>query len=225
LSSAQLAAPHLRPHAVFADLTSAAPDAIRKASELFAPVAYVDGAILGAISIHGHATPLLASGEGAERFKSMLEPFGFSIDAMPSSKPGDATSLKLVRSILTKGMDAVIVECLLVAEAVGLREALLARLGDLDRSSFGELMAMFVRTHAPNALRRQQEMEAATAALQGVGVPLFMTGAVVQRYARSVEMLGARPRLPAESAGVDLYARVVPWMLDAERAMPSSGDA
>jgi hypothetical protein len=68
-------------------------------------------------------------------------------------------------------------------------------------------------------------MEAATEALQGVGVPLYMTEAVLKRYARSVEMLGAKPELPAERAGVDLYARVVPWMLEAERSKPPSGDA
>jgi 3-hydroxyisobutyrate dehydrogenase len=125
-----------------------------------------------------------------------------------------------VRSVLTKGMDGVILECLLVAEAVGLREALLARLGDLDRSSFSELMAMFVRTHAPHALRRLHEMQAAQDALQGLGVPLYLTQAVQQRYARSVALLGERPEVPPERAGQDLYARVVPWILHAERATP-----
>ena len=223
LGAARAAAPWVREGSLFCDLTSAAPKAIRSAAELFRPGAYVDGAILGAVSIHGHRTPVLASGAGAARLKSMLEPLGFSVDAMPASEPGDATTLKLVRSVLTKGMDGVILECLLVAEAVGLREALLARLGDLDRSSFSELMAMFVRTHAPHALRRLHEMEAAHEALQGLGVPLYMTEAVQRRYARTVATLGERPALPPESGSTDLYARIVPWMLEAEQT--SAADA
>lgn len=216
------AAPWLPRNALIADLTSAAPDSIRTAALFFAPDVYVDGAILGAVSIHGHRTPLLASGRGASRLQSMLAPLGFPVDVMAGSLPGDATTLKLVRSVLTKGLDAVILECLLVAEAAGLREALIDRLGDLDRSNFSELMAMFVRTHAPHALRRLHEMGAAADALSGLGVPLIMTSAVRRRYARSVEMLGAKPHLPAESAGADLYARVMPWMLEAERRMPDS---
>lgn len=223
LATAQVAASALPPHALFADLTSAAPDSIRAAADCFAAEAYVDAAILGAVSIHGHRTPLLASGRSADRLKAMLEPLGFAIDAMPDSAPGDASTLKLVRSVLTKGMDAVIIECLLVAEAVGLRDALLGRIGDLDRSSFSELMAMFVRTHAPHALRRLHEMEAATTALSGLGVPLYMTEGVLQRYARSVATLGEKPQLPDGSAGPDLYAQVIPWMLAAERGSWGDG--
>jgi 3-hydroxyisobutyrate dehydrogenase-like beta-hydroxyacid dehydrogenase len=215
LAIAELAAAHLAPDALFADLSSAAPDVIRTAATLFPSGAYVDGAILGAVSIHGHRTPLLASGPGATAWSARVTPLGFSVDVMADSAPGDATTLKLVRSLLTKGMDAVIVECLLVAEAVGLREALLARLGDLDRSPFSELMAMFVRTHAPHALRRLHEMQAAFDALSQAGVPLTMTQAAMRRYASSVETLGARPALPPERPGEDLYARLLPWMLAA----------
>ena len=217
LAIATALSPHLGPHALFADLSTASPQALREAAALFAPAAYVDAAILGAISIHGHRTPLLASGTGAARLRELLQPFGFVIDLMPDSLPGDATALKLVRSVLTKGMDGVVIECLLIAESLGLRQQLMPRLADLDASPLSELMAMFVRTHAPHALRRLHEMEAIEETLRGLDLPLIMIAATKQRYARSVDILGADARLPLEPVGGSVFDRAIPWMLAAER--------
>jgi 3-hydroxyisobutyrate dehydrogenase len=210
-------APALAPDALFADLSSATPAAMREAATLFPDGGYVDAAILGAVSIHGHRTPLLASGPAAPRLHALLAPLGVPVDAMPDSRPGDATALKLVRSVLTKGMDGVVHECLLIAESLGLRGALMPRLADLDASTLTELMAMFVRTHAPHAQRRLHEMEAIEATLAGIDVPLMMIPATRQRFARSVEILGADARVPDEPAGGTVFDRAIPWMLAAER--------
>lgn len=216
LPLAQAAAPFLKPGALFADLSSAAPDDVRAAAACFPAGAYVDVAILGAVSIHGHATPMLASGAGATTLQAMLNPLGFVIDTLPDGRPGDATTLKLLRSILTKGLDALVIECLLVAESQGLRNALLANLGDLDQSPFSALMAMFVRTHAPHAVRRLEEMQAVEAMLKDVDVPLMMTPATTRRYAHSVDVFaGAQP--PAASALDQVDGETVAWMLAAER--------
>jgi 3-hydroxyisobutyrate dehydrogenase-like beta-hydroxyacid dehydrogenase len=220
LSVARTAVQHLPEHAVFADLSSAAPDALRAAARLFPEGRYVDIAIMGAISIHGHHTPLLASGSGAARLKERLQRWGFAVEALPDSTPGDATALKLVRSILTKGMDAVMVESMLVAESLGLRKSLLAQMGDLDSSPLTELMEMFVRTHAPHAVRRLHEIEAIEATLRDLDVPLIVTAGVKKRFARSIALLGADARVPTEPADASLYDRVLPWMLAAERRGP-----
>lgn len=220
LAAAQLAAPLLKPGALFVDLSSAAPQTLREAAGLFAAEAYVDVAIMGAVSIHGHRTPLLASGPGAVRFRQMTQPFGFSVDVLTDSRPGDATALKLVRSVLTKGFDAVVIECLLVAESLGLRQQLLAQIGDLDASPMSELIAMFLRTHAPAATRRLHEIEAIEETLRGLDVPLIVTPAARRRYARSIATLGTAAQLPQQPEGASLYDRVLPWMLEAERRTP-----
>jgi 3-hydroxyisobutyrate dehydrogenase len=222
LPTALALAPHLRAGALFADLSSAAPDALREAATHFGAAGYVDGAILGAVSIHGHRTPILASGEGAPRLKRLLEPLGFPVDVMADGVPGDATALKLVRSVLTKGMDAVVLECLLIAESLGLRHQLMAQLGDLDASPLTELMQMFVRTHAPHALRRLHEMEAIEETLHGLDVPLIMTPATKRRFARSVEMLGEGASVPSTPPGASVFDRAIPWMLEAERRHPAT---
>ncbi|QDL37236.1 DUF1932 domain-containing protein [Rhodoferax sediminis] len=222
LAVARAAAPHMPAGSVFVDLSSASPQDLRAAAALFKHSDYVDVAIMGAVSIHGHHTPLLASGAGAASLADSLAPLGFVVQVMPDSAPGDAMALKLVRSVLTKGMDAVITECLLVAQALGLREALLANIGDLDSSRLSELMAMFIGTHAPHAQRRLHEMDAVASALQGLGVPLIMIPAVQARYARTVATLGASATLPEGAHGAALYDRVLPWMLEAERRLPTT---
>ncbi len=222
LPVARAAAPHMPAGSLFADLSSAAPPDLRTAASLFVHCHYVDVAIMGAVSIHGHHTPLLASGPGAPRLAAALAPLGFVVQVLADSQPGDATALKLVRSVLTKGMDAVITECLLLAQALGLRETLLSNIGDLDNSSLSELIAMFIRTHAPHAQRRLHEMETVEDMLKDLGVPLIVTPAVRARYARTVAMLGANAQLPEGAEGAALFECVLPWMLDAERRLPAA---
>lgn len=223
LSVAGAAAPYLKEKgALFADLSSGAPADLRAAGGLFEGAGYVDVAIMGAVSIHGHRTPLLASGSFASALASRLSPLGFTVEILPDSEPGDATALKLVRSVLTKGMDGVITECLLVAEALGLRQTLLANIGDLDRSKLSELIAMFIGTHAPHAQRRLHEMEAVESNLQNLGLKLIITPAVRERYERTVQMLGPNAQLPEGATGEAMYDKVLPWMLQAERAVSDS---
>ena len=219
LSVAGAAAPHLKATgSLFADLSSGAPADLRAAAGLFGAAGYVDVAIMGAVSIHGHRTPLLASGPFAAALVDRMVPLGFAVDVLPDSQPGDATALKLVRSVLTKGMDGVVTECLLVAEALGLRHTLLANIGDLDRSTLSELIAMFIRTHAPHAQRRLHEVEAVEDTLQNLGLKLIITPAVRERYQRTVQLLGPNAQLPEGAVGEAMYDKVLPWMLQAELA-------
>ena len=217
LQIAAAAADVLKPGALFADLTSAAPSTIRESSALFAADAYIDVAIMGAVSIHGLRTPLLASGAGAYRLEAALQPLGFQIESLPNSANGDATSLKILRSIFTKGMDAVVMECMLAAEAAGLRELLLQQLADLDLSTTRELIEMFVRTHVPAAARRQHEAHAAANQLNEIGIDAFVTRAVQQRYDHTVSLMGKDARNPTVPKGGTIFDAVLPWMLQAER--------
>jgi len=220
LPAALVALPFLRADSLFADFSSAAPKTLLAAAAHFAPNCYVDVAIMGSVSIHKHKTPLIASGAGALLLQQLLEPFGFQTEVLPDSKPGEATALKLVRSILTKGMDAVIVECLLIAEALGLRTKLLEQIKDLDKSTLSELMSMFISTHAPHALRRQQEMETIEETLSDLGVPLIVTQSVIKRYSRTIATVGAKTSLPTDPINGTVYDRVLPWMLKAEQGTP-----
>jgi 3-hydroxyisobutyrate dehydrogenase len=226
LDIAKVARDVMKPGALFADFTSAAPAVIRESANLFPPDAYVDVAIMGALSLHGHRTPLLAAGGAGARLATLLRPFGFEIECMPGSANGDATALKMLRSVFTKGMDAVVMECLLAAEAAGLRPQLMQQMADMDRIPMRETIEMYVRTHAASAARRLHEMEAVEKQLEALGIHTLVTPAVVARYRRTVDLLGPAARNPPLPVGGSVYDAVLPWLLAAERAdmHPPMGD-
>jgi len=207
----------LLPGAIFADLTSAAPDDIRKAAALFAAKQriFVDGAIMGAVSLHGLQTPILASGPEAGRFAGIMNGFGAVVNFKTGSKPGDASALKLIRSVFAKGLDVLVVEVMMVARAFGLKDDLLEQLRDFERSSMREIVDMYLRTHPVHASRRLHEMRETEAQLASSGLPSFATHAAVERYSRTVELLRHFP--PGPEVGIDASASL-DWMLGAERS-------
>ena len=217
LAIARAAAQSAGPHALFVDLTSASPRDIRASAALFPGDRYVDGAIMGAISIHAHATPVLLAGAAAPQVQARLAPLGFRLRSIAGGQPGDASTLKLLRSVFTKGIDALVMEFMLAAEAAGLRREVLEELADKDRSPLSELIAMNVRTHAAHAARRLHEVEAVQETLAGLNVPLILLPAVRERYRRSVEVFGEHAEVPLVPDAGSVFDVIVPWMLAAER--------
>lgn len=221
---ARAIAPALAPGALVADLTSASPAEVEAAAAALpaGPAAYVDVAIMGAVSLHGIATPLLASGAAAPAFAGMLNPLGFNVSARAGSAIGDASRLKLLRSLFAKGLDAVVAEAMLAAEALGLRAELVAQLEDFDRSPLRDHIAMYLRTHPPHAARRLVEMAQAEQELLALGLPSLTTRAAVARYRRTADLVRDRG-LPPAPLDAD---RAVAWLLEAERAAaPARPDA
>ncbi|GGC91141.1 DUF1932 domain-containing protein [Chelatococcus reniformis] len=216
LAVARQIAPAVARGTIVADLTSAAPRDVAAAAGVMPAGAenYVDVAIMGAVSLHGIGTPLLASGPAAARFAAMATPLGFHVDARAGSAVGDASKLKLLRSVFAKGLDAVVNEAMLAAEAMGLRAELVGQLADFDRAPLREHIAMYLRTHPPHAARRLTEMQQAEDEILALGLPSLTTRAAIERYRRTAELARARPPaaepLDAEQA--------LAWLLAAERA-------
>lgn len=205
----------LAPGALVADLTSASPTEVETAAAaLPAGAGYVDVAIMGAVSLHGARTPLLASGGAAPAFAELMNPLGFNVSARAGSAIGDASRLKLLRSIFAKGLDAVVAEAMLAAEALGLRADLVAQLADFDRSPLRDHIAMYLRTHPAHAARRLVEMEQAEQELVALGLPSLTTRAAIARYRRTADLARdhAPPPVPGDAD------RAIAWLLDAERA-------
>ncbi|MGY4569594.1 NAD(P)-binding domain-containing protein [Bradyrhizobium sp. USDA 3256] len=208
-------APVLREQAILADLTAADPPQVIAAAEMLGAnrARFVDVAIMGAVSLHGIRTPLLASGEKATDFAEAMNALGFSVSARDGSAVGDASSLKLLRSLFAKGLDALVVESMLAAEALGLRQDLIELLGDFDQRPLRDHIDMYLRTHPPHAGRRLVEMELAETQLKSLGLRSLTTRATIDRYRHTTDLVrqgGAMPGLDAPAA--------LQWLLAAERA-------
>lgn len=206
-------APVLRDRAILADLTAADPPHVIAAADMLGKsrTRFVDVAIMGAVSLHGIRTPLLASGEMATDFATTMNALGFSVVAREGSAVGDASRLKLLRSLFAKGLDALVVESMLAAEALGLRQDLIELLGDFDRRPLQDHIDMYLRTHPPHAGRRLVEMELAEAQLKSLGLASLTTRATIDRYRQTTDLVREATVPPPADASAALQ-----WLLAAE---------
>jgi 3-hydroxyisobutyrate dehydrogenase-like beta-hydroxyacid dehydrogenase len=166
--AAQAALPGLRPGALFADLNTAAPQLKREVAALVdgAGALCADVALLGPVPSRGLGTPALASGSGADAFAGAFVPLGMPVEVV-SGEPGDAATLKLLRSVFMKGMAASALESLEAADAAGKREWLERELAGV----IGEpLLERLVEGSKRHAARRTDEMEAACELLLELGI-------------------------------------------------------
>jgi hypothetical protein len=133
-------------------------------------VKVVDVALMSPVPGRGLRTPMLVSGEAADRYARLLAGLGADVDVQPGPV-GTAISRKLLRSVFYKGLAAAVVEALRGAEAAGcadwLRANIAAELAGFDERTVDRLVEG-TRTHAR---RRADEMTAATEQLQELGVP------------------------------------------------------
>lgn len=171
LEVAEMVAPFIKKDALYVDLTTGKPADILAASTIIQTqqAYFVDVAIAGAISIKKAKTALLIAGKRADLFNPIAEQLGAPLKIV-STEPGAAVSLKLLRSVFTKGFEALAVECFVAAEQKGLREELYEVLSDIDEIPITTLLETCVNTHLLHARRRLIEVEEAIDQLKDLGI-------------------------------------------------------
>lgn len=163
--------PTLAPGTIWADLNTASPGAKAALVQVLAgrSVPVVDVALLAPVPGKGLRTPMLVSGEAADRYAAILTDLGAQVTVQPGPA-GAASSRKLLRSVFYKGLAAAVVEALAGAEAAGcadwLRDNIRAELAGFDSAALDRLVD---GTHR-HARRRVDEMAAAAEQLVELGV-------------------------------------------------------
>src|SRR5437899_7031783 len=155
LEAAEAAAPLLKKGAHYLDLCTVTG---RMSDEDRAPIEaaggrYIDIAVMGGFFKQGIRAPMLLAGEDAEPMAAWMNANGFEARVL-GDKPGSASAVKMLRSVLIKGVEALGVEALVTAERQGILKEVLGCLGDADKTPFGDFIAMLVRTHIVHAERR-----------------------------------------------------------------------
>ena len=183
---ARLARSYLRPGQFFVDVNSAAPETKRRAAaEVMAAGAhYIEAAVMAPVAPKGIATAILAGGPEAGRAAALLNPLGMDV-APVSSEYGRASATKLSRSIMIKGIEALIVDAARSARAWGVADDVFASLErtfpGTDFAALADNMAERVRTHG---LRRAAEMREAADMLDDLGVNSSLARAVADAQER-----------------------------------------
>ncbi|TAE55910.1 MAG: NAD(P)-dependent oxidoreductase [Bacteroidetes bacterium] len=189
LSSAAMAVaeevlPVLGAAKVYAEMNTTSPEKKKAICHLLKPsgAAFVDLAIMAPVPPLGILTPFWVSGPGARHFEEMLSPLGLNISYI-GEDVAEASTRKLLRSIVYKGVAAVICEAVEAGEAFGLqsyiREQIRSILGGGD-----ELTERFLEGSRIHALRRRQEMEAVAEMLEQKGVQPLVSRAAAANLAK-----------------------------------------
>jgi 3-hydroxyisobutyrate dehydrogenase-like beta-hydroxyacid dehydrogenase len=185
------AAAFLRPGQIFLDINSAAPSTKQRAAGHVeaAGAHYVEGAVMAPVLKPGLAVPILAGGPFAEETARLMNGLGMNLTAV-SIEHGRASAMKLCRSIMIKGLEALMVDCAAASEGWDVKTEVFASLAgtfpSIDWHALSENMRERVATHG---VRRAAEMREAGEMLAALGRNPELALAVADAQLR-----GAKPR-------------------------------
>ena len=184
------AAAGLPPGVLYADLATSSPGHKRELAALAAGhgARFVDVALLAPVSARGVRTPALASGAAAAELAALLNPLGMEVVSM-GGEPGQAAAQKLLRSVLLKGMAALLLEALRAAEAAGVEPWLWRNIVEQLSSADEAFAVRLLEGTARHAERRVHEMDAVVELLEELGQRPVMSRATREVLA-SVARLG-----------------------------------
>jgi len=182
-------APVLQPDQLYADLNTSSPQTKRNAAAIIEKTGalFIDGALMSPVLPKGLGTLLYASGSGAEIFAKKMSPLGMPVTFL-DDEVGSAATHKLVRSIVYKGVAAVVMECMEAAQELNMTEYARSQIMTILQNE--AMIDRFVSGSIRHAERRVHEMEAVIEMLNSIGVSPFASQAAVQRLK---EIMNNRP--------------------------------
>jgi 3-hydroxyisobutyrate dehydrogenase-like beta-hydroxyacid dehydrogenase len=189
LIAAQQNAPYLTSDHLYADLNSVSPGLKQSIARVIeaSGARFAEIAMMAPVPPYGHKVPILAGGAGAREFVDKLAPFGISAEIV-SREVGTAAATKMFRSIMVKGMEALITECVLGATRYNADERVFASLAEsYPGINWKELADYMVGRVVVHGARRAREMEEVAATLREIDIEPIMAEAIVRRMDWSVE--------------------------------------
>jgi len=184
LAAARDYAPLLKAGALWLDMNSVAPDTKRAAAALIEAAGgrYVDVAVMAPVQPAARAVPLLVSGPHADDAVDLLARSGFTDARKAGAEVGRASAIKMVRSVLVKGLEALTTECVLAADAAGVRDEVLASLDASWReTSWADRADYNLDRMIVHGLRRAAEMDEVVKTLDALGTGSAMARATAER--------------------------------------------
>ncbi|HVY85603.1 MAG TPA: DUF1932 domain-containing protein [Caulobacterales bacterium] len=192
-AAAQAAAPGLAKGAFYLDLNSASPAAKIAASDVVEKVGglYVEAAVMAPIQPKRLNTPILLGGPRAEDFLSGAKDLGFGGARMYDRALGKAAAAKLCRSVMVKGVEALLVESLLAARHYQVEDEVVASLANMFPGANWSTLSRYMMSRAiEHGRRRAEEMREAAKTVADAGLDPLMSTACAARQDWAAEALG-----------------------------------
>jgi 3-hydroxyisobutyrate dehydrogenase-like beta-hydroxyacid dehydrogenase len=202
----------------FLDFNSASPGAKRRAAASIdaAGGRYVEGAVMTSIPPYRIKVPLLLGGAGAKELAPLLVQLGFNAK-VASEQLGIASAVKMCRSVMIKGMEAMVIESFTTARAYGVEDAVLASLAEtfpgIDWEKQG---AYFFQRVIEHGRRRSEEVREVAETVREVGLTPWSAQGTAERQAWVADLsdqglFGSR--------GTKEFARSPDWRTEADRIL------
>jgi 3-hydroxyisobutyrate dehydrogenase-like beta-hydroxyacid dehydrogenase len=195
LEAARSVEPHLSGNPYFLDINSVSPGRKKETERLLgAKARYVDIAILAPIHPARHQTPLLLAGPHAAGVMPLLIDELDMRGAIAGDEVGQAAGLKMIRSVMIKGIEALTLECFLAARRAGIVDEVAASLtNNYPTLDWNKVIEYNIERMASHGVRRADEMDQVAETLRELGIEPLMATATSSRQ-REMGRLG---RLPA----------------------------
>jgi 3-hydroxyisobutyrate dehydrogenase-like beta-hydroxyacid dehydrogenase len=184
LVAAETVAQHLDANALYMDCNSAAPSTKQQAARIIDASGgrYVEAAVMTVIGPKGLQTPILLGGPHARAF--LVDYVQLGLDAKVYAETvGQASSVKMCRSVIIKGIEGIMMECLLSARHYGVETDVLASLNDMwPGQDWTTLSGHMIRRSLQHGKRRAEEMREVAKTVADAGVTPHMTAGAVARH-------------------------------------------
>ncbi len=215
---AQACAPAVKTNTFFLDFNSASPGAKQRAAKLIEAAGgrYVEGAVMTSVPPYRIKVPLLLGGPTAEELAPLLVQLGFAAK-VASNELGVASAMKMCRSIMIKGLEAMTIECFTTARAYGVEDAVLASFKEtfpgIDWEKQG---AYFFQRVIEHGRRRAEEVREVAETVREIGLTPWSAQGTAERQAWVADLadhglFGTK--------GTTALARSPDWRTEADRIL------
>ena len=215
---AQACAAGLRAGAFFLDFNSASPGAKCRAAEIVnaAGGRYVEGAVMTSVPPYRIQVPLLLGGPHAAALEPVVNGLGFAAK-VASEKLGVASATKMCRSVMIKGLEAMVIESFTAARHYGVEDAVIASLKEtFPAIDWEKQAAYFFQRVIEHGRRRSEEVREVAETVREAGLEPWSAAGTAERQAWVADLadaglFGAR--------GTKEFARSADWRTEADRIL------
>lgn len=180
----------IKPEQTYVDLNSTSPTAKKRISRIIQTTGamFIEGAILGAVGATGAQTHILIAGEKGEQVAEALEGLGLNT-TFYDVEIGKASAFKMLRSVFSKGLEALLLEMMIAGKRAGIEVDLWEDVIDyVLENPFESVAENWICSHAVAHERRYFELLQVTKTMIELGVKPLMTSATEAFFERSISL-------------------------------------
>ena len=224
LAAAQAAVAALGRGSLFLDVNSASPGTKIAAARCVEAggARYVEGAVMTSVPPYRSQVPLLLGGPFAAAALPLLQALGFGGARVASAELGVASATKMCRSVMIKGLEAMVIESFTAARHHGVEDALIVSLQEtfpgIDWERQG---AYFFQRVIEHGRRRSEEVREVAHTVREAGLDPFSASGTADRQAFIADLADAGCFGARGSAG---FARSADWRIEADRILAAAAD-